>query len=495
MISTELQKARAYEAEHGAAIPPGQRPVFHLSPRCGWMNDPNGFGIYGGKYHMFYQYYPYASHWDSMHWGHAVSSDLLHWEYLPCALAPDTDPDREGCFSGSAFQLPDGRHLLMYTGVSREQQPGGQFREIQTQNIAVGDGTDYQKYEGNPVLTAADLPEGGSRFDFRDPKIFPLSDGRLCCAIGNRPADDSGQILLYLSEDGFRWKYWKVLAANRKRFGRMWECPDFFTMDGTAVLITSPQEMLSRGRAFHNGFGNIYLTGSFDQETYRFTRKAVHAIDFGLDFYAPQTLLAPDGRRIMIAWMQSWESSHDHATASKWFGMMTLPRELSLKEGRLIQKPVRELEKYRQNGVFYTDVDVQQRLQLPSVQGRCVDMTVNVHPSGGRLYDKFIIKVAKDTRFYTSIIYEPGESILTFDRGRSGLRRDIVSTREAVTRFRDGRITLRIILDRFSVEIFVNDGEQALSSTLYTDLSAEGISFEAEGVAIIDVEKYDIVMP
>ena len=266
-------------------------------------------------------------------------------------------------------------------------------------------------------------------------------------------------------------------------------------MDGTAVLITSPQEMLSRGRAFHNGFGNIYLTGSFDQETYRFTRKAVHAIDVGLDFYAPQTLLAPDGRRIMIAWMQSWESSHDHATASKWFGMMTLPRELSLKEGRLIQKPVRELEKYRQNGVFYTDVDVQQRLQLPSVQGRCVDMTVNVHPSGGRLYDKFIIKVAKDTRFYTSIIYEPGESILTFDRGRSGLRRDIVSTREAVTRFRDGRITLRIILDRFSVEIFVNDGEQALSSTLYTDLSAEGISFEAEGVAIIDVEKYDIVMP
>ena len=145
MISTELQKARAYEAEHGAAIPPEQRPVFHLSPRCGWMNDPNGFGIYGGKYHMFYQYYPYASHWDSMHWGHAVSSDLLHWEYLPCALAPDMEYDREGCFSGSAFPLPDGRHLLMYTGVSREQQENGQFQELQTQNLAVGDGTDYRK--------------------------------------------------------------------------------------------------------------------------------------------------------------------------------------------------------------------------------------------------------------------------------------------------------------------------------------------------------------
>ena len=279
MISRELQRAREYEAEYGAAIPAGQRPAFHLSPWCGWMNDPNGFGIYQGKYHMFYQYYPYASHWDSMHWGHAVSSDLLHWEYLPCALAPDTDPDREGCFSGSAFPLPDGRHLLMYTGVSREQQPGGQFREIQTQNIAVGDGTDYQKYDGNPVLTAADLPEGGSRFDFRDPKIFPLSDGRLCCAIGNRPADDSGQILLYVSEDGLRWKYWKVLAANRKRFGRMWECPDFFRLDGKWVLLTSPQDMLPQGFEYHNGNGTLCLTGSFDEAEGDFTEETDQAID------------------------------------------------------------------------------------------------------------------------------------------------------------------------------------------------------------------------
>jgi beta-fructofuranosidase len=174
--------------------------------------------------------------------------------------------------------------------------------------------------------------------------------------------------------------------------------------------------------------------------------------------------------------------------------MMTLPRELSLKKGRLIQQPVRELEMYRRNAVFYTDVDVQERIQLPAVQGRCVDMIVTVRPSGGKLYDKFIIKVAKDTRFYTSIIYSPGESILTFDRSNSGLRRDIVSSREVVTRFRDGKIRLRIIMDRYSVEIFVNNGEQAISSTIFTEQSAEGISFECEGIAIIDVEKYDIVL-
>ena len=495
-MDSKLQQARKYEEVYGDRIPDGERPLFHVVPRIGWMNDPNGFSVYKGEYHLFYQYYPYSTSWGPMHWGHVKTTDFIKWEWLPAALAPDESFDNGGCFSGSAVEMEDGRQLLTYTAVKEWQRPDGLIENRQMQCVAFGDGRDYVKYGHNPVLTDADVPEDGSVLDFRDPKIWWDDEKKMYFAVvANRTADGSGAILLFGSADALSWKRLSVLDRSRNEYGRMWECPDFFTMDGTAVLITSPQEMLSRGRAFHNGFGNIYLTGSFDQETYRFTRKAVHAIDFGLDFYAPQTLLAPDGRRIMIAWMQSWESSHDHATASKWFGMMTLPRELSLKEGRLIQKPVRELEKYRQNGVFYTDVDVQQRLQLPSVQGRCVDMTVNVHPSGGRLYDKFIIKVAKDTRFYTSIIYEPGESILTFDRGRSGLRRDIVSTREAVTRFRDGRITLRIILDRFSVEIFVNDGEQALSSTLYTDLSAEGISFEAEGVAIIDVEKYDIVMP
>ena len=117
MISNILREARIYEELAGQTIPDGDRPAFHLSPRTGWMNDPNGFSFYQGKYHLFYQYYPYTSKWGPMHWGHAVSEDLLHWTHLPAALAPDTLPDRDGCFSGSAVELPDGRQLLMYTGV------------------------------------------------------------------------------------------------------------------------------------------------------------------------------------------------------------------------------------------------------------------------------------------------------------------------------------------------------------------------------------------
>ena len=131
MISQELQKARSYEAAKEKLIPKSDRPAFHLSSRVGWMNDPNGFSFYKGQYHLFYQYYPYGLGWNSMHWGHAVSHDLLHWSYLPAALAPDKDYDNRGCFSGSAVTLPDGRHLIAYTSVTDEIQPGGDIRQIQ----------------------------------------------------------------------------------------------------------------------------------------------------------------------------------------------------------------------------------------------------------------------------------------------------------------------------------------------------------------------------
>ena len=122
MISDILGKARQYEEKREKEIKETERPAFHLTPRIGWMNDPNGFSYFAGKYHMFYQYHPYSTKWGPMHWGHAVSDDLLHWENLPAALAPDTEYDKDGCFSGSAITREDGRHLLLYTGVVKEMQ-------------------------------------------------------------------------------------------------------------------------------------------------------------------------------------------------------------------------------------------------------------------------------------------------------------------------------------------------------------------------------------
>ena len=493
MISQTLRDARKYEEEMERKIAEEDRPDFHLSSRVGWMNDPNGFSYYKGEYHMFYQYHPYDSHWGPMHWGHAVSKDLLHWEYLPVSLAPDADFDRDGCFSGSAIVLPDGRHLLLYTGVSKETQPDGNLRDIQTQCVAIGDGRDYDKYVGNPVLARNDLPEGSSKFDFRDPKIWQSHDGSYRCVVGNCTMDGDGRILLFSSPDGIHWKYEKILAANNKRFGKMWECPDFFELDGKGVLITSPQDMLPQDFEYHNGNGTLCLIGSYDETSETFTEEHNQAIDYGIDFYAPQTVLTPDGRRIMIGWMQNWDTCNLHAPDRPWFGQMSLPRELSVHNGRLYQKPVRELEKLRGEEIRHENVTFTDVIRLAGVEGRKVDMELTIRAADAEnLYQKFAVRFAQNDIYRTSISFRPRESIVKVDRKFSGSRRAIIHQRRCHVNSKGGELKMRIILDKFSVEAFVNDGEHVLSATMYTDLAAEGISFYADGKVTMDVVKYDL---
>ena len=495
MTSQTLREARKYEETFEKMITDEERPAFHLSTRTGWMNDPNGFSWYQGKYHLFYQYNPYNSYWGPMHWGHAVSEDLLHWEYLPAALAPDEIYDRDGCFSGGAVTLPDGRQLLMYTGVVNERQPNGGHTEVQTQCLAVGDGTDYEKYENNPVLDEKDLPEGSSRNDFRDPKIWQDEDGTYCCVIGNRAADESGQVLLYTSQDGFRWEFKSILASNHNRIGKMWECPDFFRLDGKWVILTSPQDMLSQGFEYHNGNGTLCLIGDYDKETGKFIEESDQSIDYGIDFYATQTLLTPDGRRVMIGWMQNWDTcNHRRKHEEAWFGQVSLPRELSIQNGRLCQKPIRELEAMRCNRVAFENLTFSGNIYPEGLRGRRVDMEIVVRPvEGCDMYRKFAVRFAQNDQYQTSFSYRPGESVLKVDRKFSGSRRAIIHQRRSKVECRDGVLKLRIILDRFSVEAFINDGEQVMTAVLYTDQEADGIYFSADGTVSIDVVKYDLM--
>ncbi len=493
MTSEILQKARDYEAQFGAHI--RNRPLFHLSPYVGWMNDPNGFSFYKGQYHLFYQYHPYSIQWGPMHWGHAVSKDLLHWEYLPAALAPDQDYDEAGCFSGSAVEMPDGRQLIMYTGVQRKLGVDGSRQDIQAQCLAIGDGLNYEKLDDlNPVLGDPDLPEGFSRLDFRDPKMFQYDDGTYACVIGCRTDDDSGSILLFESDDGLHWHYVTVLDRCYNEFGRMWECPDFFPLDGKQILMTSPQDMSAVGLEFHNGNGTIFLIGTYDHATRTFTRENVQAVDYGLDFYAPQTIVTPDGRRVVIGWMQNWDTCvGGQPRGSSWFGQMTVPRELSFRDGRVIQNPIRELEQMHGRRVYYQDIPVCEETTLRGIFGRTVDMTVTVKPMTEAGYNQFRMKVASGSQHYTSITYTPQTSTLRVSRDHSGSNRDFVHVRECFVREKQGVLKLRVILDRYSAEIFVNDGEQAMSLTFYTPLSADGISFQCLGKALISVEKYDII--
>ncbi len=494
MISQTLREARKTEEVLEKEIRDCDRPAFHLSPRTGWLNDPNGFCYYNGRYHLFYQYNPYSSRWDSMHWGHAVSEDLLHWTYLPAALAPDEAYDYHGCFSGSAMPLPDGRLLLMYTGVRNEIGYRGRLTAVQTQNMAIGDGIDFVKYEGNPVLGGESLPEGASREDFRDPKMLRLPDGSYLALIGNRPADGSGQILKYASRDGFHWSYAGRLVENRCRYGRMWECPDMFFLDGKAVLLTSPQDMLPEGFEYHNGNGTLCLIGSADEYLSEFHEENDQSIDYGIDFYAPQTVSSPDGRRIMIGWLQNWDAVAIREPDEPWAGQMSIPRELSIRDGRLWQWPIREIEAMRSDEVCYDNIPIAEKTDLPGIRGRMLDMELTIRPEAeDKPFQKFVIWFAEDEEFHTGISYRPLEHTLKVDRKFSGSRRAIVHQRRAKVREIDGALRLRIILDRFSIEVFVNGGEQVMSALLYTPVSADRISFRCDGgTALVDIRKWSL---
>ena len=536
IISKELAGAREYEEKQADLITDEMRPAYHFSPRTGWLNDPNGLSYYDGKYHLFYQYHPYSTYWGPMHWGHAVSDDLITWEYLPAALAPDTGYDYSGCFSGSAVTMDDGSHLLMYTSCGDSSgDPTGKGRWIQLQSIAIrkpGE-SEYAKYEGNPVISESDIPEGGDPYEFRDPYMWRCDDGsyRVLVANGRTSAEDGTRLLLFRSEDGLNWGGGKVLFEDERRIGVMWECPNFFPLGGRHILMASPMDMQAEeGEAvgsirFPQGNNVCYITGDYDEQLEEFCPDADDAdagyfmyepVDGGLDFYAPQTFETVDGRRVMIGWMQDPSMSNLHSEDEfRIFGQMTVPRELTLKDGRLIQWPVSELEKYRQVPVVYRNISIGtkeaevsvgslkdiQGHSLNGIHGRMLDLELEIRPdeapgkdasgeNGELSYREFAVRFAAGDSRYTEFRYDPERSVVTVDRSHSGQSGKISGKRTIRVRERKGRLSIRMLIDRWSAEIFINKGEQVMSLTYYTDLSAEGIEFLADGTVTLDAAAY-----
>ena len=191
------------------AIVKTKAPVFHITGETGWINDPNGLIFYNGRYHAFYQHYPFDTKWGPMHWGHVVSDDLTNWSYLPIALTPGDDCDKNGCFSGSAL-VHNGKLWLMYTGFI-ENQGGESIRQVQCL-AETDDGITFKKH--GIVIGEHDLPEGYAPCDFRDPKVW-LHDGYFWCIVAARRIDGRGRILLYKSRDLFKWAFVNDLYDDR----------------------------------------------------------------------------------------------------------------------------------------------------------------------------------------------------------------------------------------------------------------------------------------
>ena len=482
-------------------VNPKYRQRFHLNSPRGWINDPNGVCYFKDKIHLFYQHNPYSSEWSTMHWGHAVSDDMIKWTHLPIAMYPDQTgiDDHQGVFSGSTLVENDVMRIF-YTGV------GGDKTKTPIQQVCYAESTDgvnFTKYGSNPIIGIEQVPDVLESDRFRDPKIFK-KNGKYYIVIGIEEKV-SGQVYLFESEDSYNWKLKsKLLKTGEVDDGLqvhvrgVIECPDYFEVDGQGIITGCFMNLKKNGNTRQNVHPPMYCVGNIDFETGEFEYTAVKDIDFGHDFYAQQTLNHPDGRVIMLAWMQTLcRSFPTHDLNHKWCGSHILPRELSFKNGLLYNNPIREIENYRANEITVEELQLIRKKTIKGISGNCIELSFDLLKGN---YSKAGVEVLTGENEKTLIYYDKQEKAMVVDVENSGLKVKAYEEEEYNKRlvnvdFVNDVIKMRIFIDVCSVEVFINDGMYSMTSLVFPT-EGDGISFFSEGAeaTIKNIKKYDIIV-
>ena len=402
------------------------RPVYHHTPLYGWMNDPNGMFYKDGVWHLYYQWNPYGSQWENMHWGHSTSTDLIHWEHQPMALEPDW---LGSIFSGSCVTKGD-EVVAFYTSAGHHQ----------TQSMAVSrdGGRTFKKFSGNPVLTTSDVP------DFRDPRPFWNEDihaWNLILAAGQ-------EMRIYSSKNLEDWKYESSFGKEYGNHGGVWECPDLFKINDKWVLLCN----INPGGPF-GGSATQYFVGQFDG--HKFTcesmPKVTKWLDYGKDHYATVSFYnAPENRRVVLAWMSNWQYANQVPT-KQYRSSNSIPRDLGLftcrEETYVSVRPSKEmlaargakLKKPTEACELVVDLKGQTEIVLSNSKGEQVVMA-----------------------------YDGQKQVFTMDRSQSGdtsfseaFPCTTVAPTYGVVR------QLRIFIDRCSIEVFDTDGKMAMTNLVF----------------------------
>lgn len=441
------RQARAREQRAALATDP-HRPLYHFLPPANWMNDPNGFIRWGEEYHLFYQHNPNGPFWGTIHWGHAVSKDLVHWHDLPIALLPTPGaPDDAGCFSGCAVD-DHGVPTLLYTGA---------FGAQQTQCLATSrDGLiTWRPDPGNPVLAGA--PSEMRSEDFRDPFVWREGDVWYML-LGTGVRAGGGAVLLYRSQDLRRWEYLHPLLEGKpEETGEVWECPNFFPLGDKHVLIVS---VWPRAYVY-------YFIGSY--QNHRFVPEVEGKLDHNGSFYAPLSTLDQPGRRLLVGWLDEWRSAEAQREAG-WAGTLSLPQELFLHpSGQLGVRPIPELEVLRSQHVKHQEIRVStgELKLIKGVWGEALELNVQFSSRGAQRYG-VVVRRSPDGVEETRVVYDVAGGQLIIDRSRHSLAEGV--NREphvtAVKLAADEPLELRIFIDHSVLEVFAN-GRAFVASRIY----------------------------
>ncbi len=449
-------------------------PKYHVAAPENWINDPNGFCCFKSEYHLFYQFHPFGVNWGPMHWGHVISKDLVHWKHLPIALKPDEDYDRDGCFSGCGIEK-DGSLYIFYTGHMHTPETAELgFDYVQVQCFAVSeDGVNFKKYPDNAIVLVPETEQvhGG---DFRDPKVWKHGD-KYYMVVGSRTPDKLlGQVLLYESDDIIHWNFKSIMSRAEGNQGSMWECPNFATIDGKDVLIFSPQDVKREINSYLNVYQSGYFIGKLDYKTGIYTHGEFELLDYGSDFYAPQITQLPDGRTIMIAWLDMWNNPMPEQ-ADGWAGMMTVPRELHVRDGKVYSTPIKELESLRVAETSYENQTFYEPKKFEGVSGDVGELIVDIDL---KATEEFEIDLRSSAEEKTVLTYNAALGLFKVNRDKSG--EGGKGERECPILPAD-KMKLQIFMDRSSIEIFINDGERVMSARIYPRDNAKDIVFVPTG--------------
>jgi len=458
------------------------RPQFHFSPREHWTNDPNGLVYFEGEYHLFYQYNPFGDVWGHMSWGHAVSGDLLHWQELPVAL-----PEENGIMIFTGSTVGDERNtsgfcldahpclVAVYTG----HTPAAAERPaLQTQNLAYSNdrGRTWTKFRGNPVLNL-------NLSDFRDPNVFWSRAAQRWVMAVALPNDH--KVLFYGSGDLKQWEKLSEFGPAGARDGQ-WECPTMVELpvDGTRRTRWVLKVGLNPG-GLQGGSGEQYFIGTFDGARFVNDNPASTTLwtDYGKDCYCalPFNGIERADGAITIGWMNNWQYA-DKLPTTPWRGQMTVPRVVTLEtlpEGiRLVQRPVEELARLRDRHVEWRGASVAALNQaLKTFRGESFELRTTVAGAGA-----FRWRVLASDGAFTEVGYDASRGELFVDRthsGNTGFNRDFPTRTAAPLAVGHAPLSLTILVDRSTIEVFAQGGRIAMTNLVYPTAGAQGIEFDS----------------
>lgn len=468
------------------------RPVYHHTPAYGWMNDPNGMFYKDGVYHLYFQYNPYGSVWGNMHWGHSTSTDLMHWKFEGCAIVPDA---WGAIFSGSCVVDHEntagfGKEAVVAFYTSAKSTPWGDI-QMQSMAYSLDNGKTFTKYEGNPILTSSEK-------DFRDPKVFWYAPGKhwvMILAVGQH-------MEIYSSVNLKEWKKESEFGAMQGAHGGVWECPDLveIPVEGTRekkwVLICN----LNPGGPF-GGSAAQYFVGSFDGK--KFVNESptqTKWMDWGKDNYATVTWNnAPDGRCIALGWMSNWQYANNVPTR-QYRSANTLARDLTLyREGQelyLKSTPSSEVKKARGKKVSIPSFKVSEKHEMVNLfeekQG-AYEVEIVIQNAGA---SKIAFCLLNDKGENVSIYYDLNRKQFVMDRSESGkvdFSKDFPAVTVAPVNV-DKELTLRLFVDRSSIEAFGEDGKFVMTNLVFPSQPYVKMCFEADknGYAVKSLNVYKL---